>query len=79
MAKPAAAPKSFEAALSELETLIQGMESGRLSLDESLGAYQRGMHLLTYCQNALAAAEGRIKVIEDGQLVDYPPPGETEP
>ncbi|MCU0989474.1 MAG: exodeoxyribonuclease VII small subunit [Xanthomonadales bacterium] len=68
MAKPAPVPKSFEAALAELESLIQGMESGRLGLDESLSAYQRGMQLLRHCQEALTAAEGRIRVLEQGQL-----------
>jgi len=74
MAKPAPAPKSFESALAELETLIQDMESGRLSLDESLSAYQRGMQLLRYCQEALTAAEGRIRVLENGQLAGFVPP-----
>ncbi|MFZ2909721.1 MAG: exodeoxyribonuclease VII small subunit, partial [Candidatus Desulfobacillus denitrificans] len=35
-------PASFEAALAELESIVQGMEAGKLSLEESLAAYQRG-------------------------------------
>ncbi|MEZ5615134.1 MAG: exodeoxyribonuclease VII small subunit [Rhodocyclaceae bacterium] len=68
-------PPTFEAALAELETLVQGMETGRLSLEESLAAYQRGAALLKHCQSALAAAEQKIQVLEAGQLQDLPTPG----
>lgn len=67
-------PKSFESALGELETLVQTMEAGKLNLEESLAAYQRGTELLKYCQSALAAAEQRIQVLEAGTLVEFPPP-----
>ncbi|MBL8503724.1 MAG: exodeoxyribonuclease VII small subunit [Rhodocyclaceae bacterium] len=63
-------PLSFEAALAELESLVQGMESGKLSLEESLAAYQRGAVLLKHCQGALAAAEQKIQVLEAGELRD---------
>ena len=63
-------PLSFEAALAELESLVQGMESGKLSLEESLDAYQRGAVLLKHCQGALAAAEQKIQVLEAGELRD---------
>ena len=65
-------PESFEAALAELESLVQGMETGKLSLEESLAAYQRGAALLRHCQGALAAAEQKIQVLEAGQLQDLP-------
>lgn len=68
-------PPSFEAALAELESLVQGMESGQLSLEESLAAYQRGAVLLRHCQGALAAAEQKIQVLEAGQLQDLPSSG----
>jgi exodeoxyribonuclease VII small subunit len=68
-------PPTFEAALAELETLVQGMETGRLSLEESLAAYQRGAALLKHCQSALAVAEQKIQVLEAGQLQDLPTPG----
>lgn len=71
------APKSFETALAELESLVQTMEAGRLPLDESLAAYQRGMHLLKYCQTALQAAEQKIQVLEDGVLRDFADDGTT--
>lgn len=65
-------PASFEAALAELESIVQGMEAGKLSLEESLAAYQRGTALLKYCQCALAAAEQKIQVLEAGELRDLP-------
>jgi exodeoxyribonuclease VII small subunit len=65
-------PPSFEAALAELESIVQGMESGKLSLEESLAAYQRGAVLLKHCQGALAAAERKIQVLEAGELRDLP-------
>lgn len=69
-------PKSFEAALAELEAIVQGMEAGKLSLEESLAAYQRGATLLKFCQNALTVAEQRIQVLEAGDLHELP--GETD-
>lgn len=68
-------PKSFEAALAELETIVQDMESGKLSLEESLAAYQRGAELLKYCQGALASAEQKIQVLEAGELREFPASG----
>lgn len=69
------APKSFEEALAELESIVQDMESGKLSLEESLTAYQRGAELLKYCQGALAAAEQKIQVLEAGELREFPANG----
>lgn len=65
-------PPSFEAALAELESIVQNMETGKLSLEESLTAYQRGAALLKHCQGALTAAEQKIQVLEAGQLQDLP-------
>lgn len=63
-------PLSFETALAELESIVQGMETGTLSLEESLAAYQRGAVLLKHCQDTLAAAEQKIQVLEAGELRD---------
>ena len=46
---------NFEASLEELESLVDQMESGELSLDESLRAFERGIKLTRQCQEALAA------------------------
>ncbi len=71
MPKSATSPKSFEAAVSELEAIVQEMESGNLPLEEALTRYQRGVGLLRYCQGTLANAEQRIKVLEGDTLVEF--------
>ena len=60
----------FETALSELEQLVQVMESGRFSLEESIAAYHRGSELLRHCQKQLSDAERKIQVFERGELRD---------
>ena len=72
MPKSASSPKSFEAAVSELEAIVQEMESGNLPLEDALARYQRGVALLRHCQSTLSAAEQRVKVLEGEALVDLP-------
>lgn len=70
-ATDATEPPRFEAALEELEALVERMESGALSLDDSLAAFERGIHLTRECQRALSAAEQRVQVLmeqDDGTL-----------
>ncbi len=61
-------PQDFETALAELENLVASMESGALSLEQSLTAYRRGASLTRICQQKLAQAEQQIKVLEAGML-----------
>ena len=63
-------PKNFEAALAELDLLVEKMESGELPLEESLSAYQRGTQLLKFCEGVLKDAEQKIKVLDGGELKD---------
>ena len=58
-------PQDFERALDELEALVQKLEGGELSLEESLGAYERGVALYRQCQGALEQAELRIRLLAD--------------
>jgi len=51
----------FEAALSELEKLVEKMESGEQSLEEALAAFQRGITLTRACQQGLKEAEQRVE------------------
>lgn len=74
----AASAADFESALSELEAIVEKMEAGQLSLEDSLAAYQRGVEVLRYCQGALAAAEQKIKVLEAGELREFPIPAADE-
>ena len=66
-------PKNFEAALAELDLLVEKMESGQLPLDQSLTAYQRGTELLKFCESMLKDAEQKIKVLDGGELKDFTP------
>ena len=70
-ATPATGELKYEAALAELERLVQNMESGRLPLEESIAAYRRGSELLRHCQQQLADAEQKIQVLENGTLRDF--------
>lgn len=60
----------FEAILARLEALVQDMESGDLSLEESLSKFEEGVSLTKQCQRALDSAKLRIeKLMPDGQLI----------
>lgn len=61
----------FEAALAELEKIVQDMEAGQLPLEESLAAYRRGMELLRRCQEQLDAAQARVRILENEVLRDF--------
>ena len=64
----------FESALKELETLVSRMESGELSLDASLKAFERGIELTRKCQSSLEAAELRVQTLtKDKELEDSDP------
>jgi exodeoxyribonuclease VII small subunit len=64
---------TFESALAELEGLVARMEEGKLPLEESLAAYQRGAQLIKFCESKLADAQARIAVLEGGELRDIEP------
>lgn len=53
----------FESALKELEEIVAAMERGDLPLERSLQLFERGTELSRQCQQALAAAELRIKTL----------------
>ena len=60
----------FEQSLDELEQLVQRMEHGDLSLDDSLKTYERGIALYRNCQTALEQAELRVKLLYDPEAPD---------
>lgn len=66
---------NFEEALEELESLVEQMEDGDLSLEESLAAFEKGVRLARECQEALKAAEQRVQVLlqqgGEEQLADF--------
>ncbi len=71
MAKTAEPPKTFEAALAELEALVASMEDGQMPLQASLSAYKRGAELIAYCQSALTDAQQQVEVLEQGVLKPF--------
>lgn len=58
---------SFEQALSELETLVDTLEQGDLSLEDSLKSFERGVALTRTCQRALKVAEQKIQILTEQQ------------
>lgn len=71
----------YEAAVKELETLVERLEQGDISLEESLKLYERGVLLTRDCQESLKAAEQKVQMLlqQSGQsnMVDFDP--ESDP
>ncbi|AYC31446.1 exodeoxyribonuclease VII small subunit [Pseudomonas cavernae] len=64
----------FEQSLTELQTLVERLESGELSLEDSLTAFEQGIRLTRECQGALAQAEQKVQILleRDGELAEAP-------
>lgn len=80
---PASSVSDFEQSLEALEQLVDRMEHGDMSLEESLAAYERGVGLYRHCQTALEQAELRVRMVTDPQdpstAVAFPPTGTAAP
>jgi len=66
---------TFESALAELEKIIADLESGELTLDESLERYERGIKALNACRKVLSQAEQKIQLLlrtSEGELKTQP-------
>jgi len=74
LAKRNTKEQDFESALAELEALVEKMEQGDLSLDDSLRQFERGVQLTRSCQQALKDAEQKVQVLleKDGQITLEP-------
>jgi len=68
----------YESAMSELETIVADMETGKLSLEDSLAAYKRGAELLTFCRSKLEDAQQQVRILESGVLKDFSANGELD-
>ncbi len=53
----------FETALTELETLVEQMEAGDITLEESLKLFERGVTLTRDCQQALQGAQQKVEIL----------------
>ena len=56
-------PLDFEAAMRDLEALVERLEHGELPLEESLAAFERGVKLTRACQAALKEAEQKVEIL----------------
>lgn len=65
----------FEASLRELEELVEKMEQGDLSLEQSLKDFERGIALTRACQQALREAEQKVQILagnsEEAELAPF--------
>lgn len=61
---------NFEQALAELHGLVEKMEQGGLSLQDSLQYFERGVGLIRHCQQELAAAEQKVKILTEQQKLE---------
>ena len=62
-AQPDISKMTFEAALAELEAIVEKLEAGKVSLEDSIAIYERGEKLKGHCDKLLKAAEARIEKI----------------
>jgi exodeoxyribonuclease VII small subunit len=69
---PAKKNINFEKSLGELEKLVEEMEQGELSLEESLKRFERGIALTADCQTALQQAELKVQQLieQNGKLLE---------
>ena len=56
---------NFEQSLKELEALVERMEQGDLSLEESVKTFERGIELSRQCERALDEAEQKVQILTD--------------
>ncbi len=70
----------FEESLKALEGLVQQMEQGELSLQQSLEAFEEGVKLTRACQKQLETAEQRVQVLieKNGEITETPLDPETD-
>lgn len=55
--------KKFKEALEELEQVVEQLESGELSLEDSLAAFEQGVKLVRYCNQKLTEVEKKIELL----------------
>ena len=63
MANEDAETKKFEVALQELESVVEQLESGDLSLEDSLAAFENGVSLIKYCNRKLNEVESQVQLL----------------
>lgn len=75
MNKKAASQPSLENSLTEISGLIEKMEGGELTLEQSLNHFERGITLIKHCQKVLSEAEQKVQILiqqnQQDELADY--------
>lgn len=66
---------NFEQSLAQLETIVKSMETGNLTLEQSLQQFEQGMKLSGLCQEALTQAEQKVELLVENAAGRF----ETEP
>jgi exodeoxyribonuclease VII small subunit len=61
----------FETAMQQLEVLVTKIETGNLSLEDSLQEFEKGIKLSRTCQASLKDAEQRVKILSDDEELDF--------
>lgn len=67
--------QTYEDSMKELEQVVKELESGELSLDESIKKFEKGMELSKHCSSLLEDAEKKITLLierENGEIVEEP-------
>ena len=68
------APPALETSLDNLEVLVEKMESGELTLEDSLKAFEEGVRLSWECQQALQQAEQKVRILLEQNTEADPEP-----
>ena len=76
---------NFESAFAELGTLVQQLETGNLPLDEAMAIFERGMTLVSHCNDKLDSAELKVRQIapadeayDESVMEDFLPADDSE-
>ena len=65
----------LEKTMAEIETIVEQLEAGDLSLDKSLKQFEKGVRLSRECQTVLKEAEQKVQMLMDKELKDVDPEG----
>lgn len=63
--------ESFENMLEKLEIIVESMDNGEITLEDSMKSYEEGIKLCNKLYKVLSDAEGKIKVLEDNKEEDF--------
>lgn len=79
MAEPKKKTIDLEKSMTELENIVEQLETGDLPLDKSLKQFEKGVRLSRECQAALTEAEQKVQILLDSELGDVDPESLTNP